>query len=124
MQKTLPKGWKMVRLVEVADEDSDVVRIRINLQKADKKYILHALNSSICSAQFKKDTIGTTRPRVNLTEVRNLKIPLPPLPLQQEFAKLVEEVESEKARQAESRKKLEELFNSLMQRAFTGELVA
>lgn len=63
----------------------------------------------------------------NVTSVdslKRIKVPLPPLPLQQEFAKLVEEVESEKARQTESRKKLDELFNSLMQRAFTGELVA
>jgi hypothetical protein len=41
-----------------------------------------------------------------------------------EFAKLVEDIETEKARQAESRKKLDDLFQSLMQRAFTGELVA
>lgn len=63
----------------------------------------------------------------NVTSVdslKRIKVPLPHLPLQQEFAKLVEEVESEKARQTESRKKLDELFNSLMQRAFTGELVA
>lgn len=33
-------------------------------------------------------------------------------------------VEGKRARQAESRKKLNELFNSLMQRAFTGEFVA
>jgi type I restriction enzyme S subunit len=56
--------------------------------------------------------------------LKKFKVPLPPLPLQQEFAKLVEDIEAEKARQAESRKKLNELFQSLMQRAFTGELVA
>jgi len=50
-------------------------------------------------------------------------IPLPFPPLQQEFAKLIEDIEAEKTRQAESRKKLDELFKSLMQRAFTGELV-
>lgn len=67
-------------------------------------------------------TEGANLPRVK-TESFN-KIPLPLPPLQQEFAKLVEEVEAEKARQAESRKKLDELFQSLIQRAFTGELVA
>lgn len=60
----------------------------------------------------------------NLSFIRGLKILLPPLSLQQEFAKLVEDIEAEKARQAESKKKLDELFQSLMQKAFTGELVA
>jgi type I restriction enzyme S subunit len=43
---------------------------------------------------------------------------------EQEFAKRVKEIEAEKERQAESKEKLDELFNSLMQRAFKGELVA
>ncbi len=62
--------------------------------------------------------------RVPESFLNKLQIPLPPIPRQQEFAARVEEIEAEKARQAESRKKLDELFNSLMQRAFSGELVA
>jgi len=60
----------------------------------------------------------------NLSFIRNLTILIPPLPLQQEFAARVEEIEAEKARQAESKAKLDDLFNSLMQKAFAGELVA
>ncbi len=60
----------------------------------------------------------------NIPILSNLILPLPPRPLQQEFARLVEEIEAEKARQAESKNKLDELFNSLMQKAFKGELVA
>jgi type I restriction enzyme S subunit len=103
---------------------SDVVRIRVSPKKANVKFILYALNSQYCASQLNKETFGTTRPRVNLAEIRNLNIPLPSLPLQKEFAKLVENIEAEKVRQAESKKKLDELFQSLMQRAFTGELVA
>ncbi len=69
-------------------------------------------------------TEGANLPRVKATSFDRLPVPLPPLPLQQEFAKLVEDIEAEKTRQAESRKKLDELFQSLMQRAFTGELVS
>jgi type I restriction enzyme S subunit len=71
-----------------------------------------------------KKTQGASYPAVYDKDIYNFPIPLPPLSLQQEFAKLVEDIEAEKVRQAESRKKLDELFNSLMQRAFTGELVA
>lgn len=69
-------------------------------------------------------TEGANLPRVKSESFDKINIPLPPLPLQHEFAKLVEDIEAEKTRQAESMKKLDELFNSLMQRAFTGKLVA
>lgn len=65
-----------------------------------------------------------TMTTVSQNDVLRQKIFLPPLSPQQEFAKLVEDIETEKVRQAESKKKLDELFNSLMQRAFAGELVA
>jgi type I restriction enzyme S subunit len=52
-----------------------------------------------------------------------LMVHLPPLPLQQKFAKIVERVEKLKEAQEKSREKIDELFNSLMQRAFNGELV-
>jgi type I restriction enzyme S subunit len=67
---------------------------------------------------------GATFKEISKSSVEKFEIPIPHLPLQQEFATLVEDIEAEKARQAESRKKLDELFNSLMQRAFSGELVA
>lgn len=67
---------------------------------------------------------GGTMGVLNAGLLKKLSIPLPPLPLQQEFAERVKEIEAEKERQAEGRKKLGELFNSLMQRAFKGELVA
>ncbi|MBM4136498.1 MAG: hypothetical protein FJ241_06660 [Nitrospira sp.] len=62
-------------------------------------------------------------PNISKQKLLNFKIPLPPLSLQQEFAERVEEIEAEKGRQAESKKKLDELFQSLMQRAFAGELM-
>jgi type I restriction enzyme S subunit len=67
---------------------------------------------------------GATFKEISKSSVEKFEIPIPPLPLQQEFATLVEDIEAEKARQAESRKKLDELFNSLMQRTCTGELIA
>jgi len=59
----------------------------------------------------------------NLSFVRSLKIPLPPIKLQKKFASIVEEVEKMKERQKESKEKINEMFNSLMQKAFNGELV-
>lgn len=91
-------------------------------RKVDSYYLAYALLAKVNEMQ--KLGHGSTFKEISKYSISNLKIPLPPLPLQQEFAKLVEDIEAEKARQAESKKKLDELFNSLMQRAFTGKLVA
>ena len=60
---------------------------------------------------------------ISLEILRKLDVPVPPLDLQQNFVTLVEKVESLRAKQWESEKELENLFQSLMQRAFKGELV-
>lgn len=86
-------------------------------------YQKHLLNNLSVINKMTTSSRGVTQKFVSLNILRNFQIPLPPLLLQQEFAKLVEDIEAEKARQAESGKKLDELFNSLMQRAFIGELV-
>ena len=66
---------------------------------------------------------GSTFKAINSKQLLSLKIPLPPITLQQTFASIVERVEKIKERQKESREEIEELFNSLMQKAFKGELV-
>lgn len=88
----------------------------------DKEYLYHFILAF--KDRFTSLAPEGTQKNLNTGLIKSVSIPLPPLPLQQEFAKLVKDIEAEKARQAESRKKLDELFQSLMQRAFTGELVA
>jgi len=66
---------------------------------------------------------GDTFKMANLSFVRSLQIPLPPIPLQQKFASIVEHVEKLKEKQKQSKEHLEEMFNSLMQKAFNGELI-
>ena len=88
------------------------------------KYLYHYMNTNYYWDQIGSDKNSRLKQGINIQTLSNLSIPLPPLPLQQEFAKLVEEIEAEKARQVESKKKLDDLFASLMQRAFAGKLVA
>ena len=54
--------------------------------------------------------------------IKNLKIPLPPIELQNKFAEIVKQVESMKEHQKESKEQIDNLFNALMQKAFKGEL--
>jgi type I restriction enzyme S subunit len=59
---------------------------------------------------------------INLKILSELTIPVPPLPLQEDFAKLVTEIRGLEAEQASSGRRLEDLFQSLLHRAFRGEL--
>ncbi len=69
---------------------SDVVRIRIQNEMLDKRYLLHFLNSSRSLAQLNNQIFGTTRPRVNLKEVRDVLISFPPLPEQHRIVAAIE----------------------------------
>ena len=60
--------------------------------------------------------------RVPTDFLKNFRVPIPPLPLQNQFAEIVEKVEKIKERQKDSTKEINDLFNALMQKAFKGEL--
>lgn len=98
--------------------------LKINHSLIDGSFLEAMLNSPHCYRQSQNLTGGIANRDLVLKNMKEILIYLPPLPLQQEFAERAEEIEAEKARQAESKKKLDELFNSLMHQAFTGELVA
>lgn len=62
------------------------------------------------------------QPNINAKQYSSFKIPLPPLPLQQKFAKIVEHVEGLKENVKKTNLNSKMLFDSLMQKAFRGEL--
>ena len=59
---------------------------------------------------------------ISKPKVMSLEVPLPPLALQKEFAARVTEIRAIQSEQAASRLRLENLFQSLLYRAFNGEL--
>lgn len=65
---------------------------------------------------------GGNQPNLNLDLVRDFELILPPLDLQNQFAQKVQKIEQQKLLMQQSLTELENNFNSLMQRAFKGEL--
>lgn len=70
-----------------------------------------------------KMTGSAGQKRVPTKFLKNYKIPLPPLSLQNEFADKVQLIEKQKEILEESLQEKENLFNALMDKAFKGELV-
>jgi type I restriction enzyme S subunit len=65
---------------------------------------------------------STTVPYMNKTVCNNIPMIYPPITLQTQFAERIQAIEAQKQLALASLKKSEDLFNSLLQRAFKGEL--
>ena len=77
-------------------------------------YIQKLLDSDIYSNFIKEQNRGGTQKFVSLKAIRQLPIPLPPLPLQQSFASKIEAIERQKALIQKTITEAETLFNSRM----------
>ncbi|AFJ03819.1 Type I restriction-modification system, specificity subunit S [Methylophaga frappieri] len=67
---------------------------------------------------------GSTIKNVSLKTMRNFPVPTPPKELQNQFAERIAIIEQQKQQAQANLENSEALFNSLLQRAFTGELTA
>jgi hypothetical protein len=85
-------------------------------------FLAHVLTSSSITRLFGNVATGITMGVLNAGLLKQLRVPLPPLPLQTEFAQRVAEIRDLEAAQAASHQRLEALFQSLLHRAFQGEL--
>lgn len=65
---------------------------------------------------------GATREAITKQQIENLELIVPTIELQNKFIDFVKQVDKLKADMEKSLKELEDNFNSLMQRAFKGEL--
>jgi type I restriction enzyme S subunit len=65
---------------------------------------------------------GAIMPGLNMGIIADLIVPLPPLPLQQQFAAIVRQFERLRAQQREAERQAEHLFQTLLHRAFRGEI--
>lgn len=86
----------------------------------DKIFFLKSLN--YCTEYFRRTAPEGTQPNLNTSIMREYVQIVPPMELQQEFARFIEQVDKLKFEMEKSLKELEDNFNSLMQKAFKGEL--
>ncbi|MCU0549539.1 MAG: restriction endonuclease subunit S [Leptolyngbya sp. Prado105] len=88
----------------------------------DSVYLCHFFNSSSGKRLVLSSQVGQIQKHLNVGILNESPVLLPPLPLQQEFARRVEAIEQLKTTHRESIAQLDTLFASLQHRAFRGEL--
>lgn len=103
--------------------ESKNIRIRVDTSKADPEYIVWYLSTPAGREEIsKRAKAAVNQSTVNNTDLREFRILLPPLALQQQFARIVKDVERIREQQVASGRQIEELCEGLVQRAFAGEL--
>ncbi|MBK9290429.1 MAG: restriction endonuclease subunit S [Bacteroidetes bacterium] len=119
---------ELVGKTGVFNEDSEMIiagyliRVRTN-EKANPWFLWGYLNS----IHGKKTLLGMCKSivgmaNINAQELQGIKILIPPIELQTQFARIVEKTESLKTQYQQSLQELEKLYGSLSQKAFRGEL--
>ncbi|HCZ13979.1 MAG: EcoKI restriction-modification system protein HsdS [Candidatus Accumulibacter phosphatis] len=100
----------------------DVIRIRVEREVASPEFVVGYLNSSIGKWKVAGITVEATRARFSLGEFKGLRIELPSVELQRDYARRIAAVNEIRAAHRASLAQLDALFASLQHRAFRGDL--
>lgn len=95
-----------------------IAYIKPDFSKLNSEFLHQALLSDAVKYQMEKRVKGIAQKTLNLSELKKIVIPIPPLALQTEFSHFVHEVDREKERIQRSAALLETLKRSLMQQYF------
>lgn len=118
-------------LIMPADHEPGIINprlVKISLhQPLERQFIAHYLGSPLAKAELGKKSHGGTMDILNLGILRELKVPLAPLPEQKEIVRQLERamarLDAAAAAHASAVAELDRLDQSLLARAFTGQLV-
>ena len=104
------KGFNIVRAVARVPADYSLV---------NRLFLAAYLSMPIIQDFFQRETRTVAQPTLNITQIEETPILMPPLSLQEEFAGVVARVESLRGRMSEGERQVEGLFESLLAEAFS-----
>jgi type I restriction enzyme S subunit len=111
----VPPDWKLCmgqRLVQIRPEQSKITSL----------YLLQILLWQLSPERIGQLMRGSTSQHLNVKDLRSMKVRVPPISLQEQFSKIAAQLEAQNQKLVSSVQEKEYLFNSLLQRAFRGEL--
>lgn len=91
-------------------------------ENVNREFIFYCLNTSYCINEINFRISGAVTKSITKGAIRTIPIIYPPLDLQNKFAQIVEKVEQQKQKNEKELEQIDNLINSLMQKAFKGEL--
>lgn len=112
------------KILNNANLTENAAKLVILNKNINKKYLIYCLNSPYLQQQIKESTVGVGVPKLALTRIGELKVSLPPLELQEQFAQKAIEIENYIQEQEEELENAKQMFQSLLHHAFTGRLTS
>lgn len=96
-----------------------IIRVKFDLHKINPIYLCTLLNDEYGRKEF-KNKIKTSAGQYTISQdgIEKVKIPLPPIELQNKFAEFVNEIDKQKFEIENSLKEMQELYESLMEKYF------
>lgn len=96
----------------------DIIIVRPNALKVNSEYLCAFTNYPHGKVQIQEGIGGAAQQHFNVGRYKEIKMPLPPLPLQTQFADFVQKTEQTKAAMQKSLAGLETLYRARMQEYF------
>ena len=96
-----------------------IAHLKPNPKTILPKFLVSVMQLPIVKAQADRWARGAAQPTINLKELKEFMIPVPPRPLQETFVGLVDRVERLRLVHREAQRQAEHLFQTLLHRAFT-----
>ena len=109
--------------VEYEFSMKNVALLKYKRELLNGRYLVHNLNNEFFKDKLKKTFgVGGAQQFLSLSNIKSIVVLVPPIELQNKFAERVAMIEAQKQQAQLELAKSEELFQSLLQRAFKGEL--
>lgn len=109
--------------VPLAISTKHLATITLSSEKATPEFLKYAIQyHPLIAEQIAAQNKGAVMDGLNLGIIKNLKLPVPPLAIQQRLSRAMKALDTESETLAKGRENFEQLFSALMQRAFKGEL--
>ena len=109
--------------IPLAINTKHLAAITFDRQKANPQFIAYSFHSSpYIKNQLASKNRGAIMNGLNLGLIKETKLRKPPIERQNQFAAIVEKVESLKSKYTQNLTEMENLYGSLSQRAFKGKL--
>lgn len=109
---------------DTANVNQHVCIIRPRLNEILPEYLSSLISMSSYQSKIMSQQSGATRQAFNYQQIKKFDIILPSIEQQKEFIQMFQQIEEYKKQQRQELEYAGDLFQSLLQKAFTGELTA